>query len=186
MKKLTLILFVALMFSCDFPNQSPESLAKHYIQYAKEGDFINITNNITYYESDNEKNSALEYYEKLSKEKLPNGISKQIPLVNYYKDKYKNSYLKEINDIGYDMVVIKIVSESYSDGGRDLEYTGEKGMFIDYHFAGNFNGGLGVDRWYIIGTNWTLTKNKLNALEKNKSNSIKKYIVENKLRHSIK
>ena len=166
MKKLILSLFITIFSCSDSPNQSPESLAKYYIQYAKEGDFLNIVNKINYGDAD-KKLSSSEYFEKLGEEKLPNGFSKQTALIFYYRDKYKNSYVTEINKISSDIAVIKIISESFVE---------KKGMYIEDHtFAGNFDG-----KWYIIGTKETIDGNDLNAIGRSKAGVISKYILENK------
>ena len=55
-----------------------------------------------------------EALKKLGEEKLPNGFSKQTALIFYYRDKYKNSYVTEINKISSDIAVIKIISEFLS------------------------------------------------------------------------
>lgn len=165
MKKIILLIALSVfLFSCsENPNQSPELLSKYFIQYAKNGDFLNIISQINYGDAD-KKSSSIEWWLKLSEEKLPNGLSKQVPLINYYKDKYKYSSVTEIDKISSEIAVIYIHSKSY---------VADKKFFTEPTFAGNFDG-----KWYIIGTKDTIDKDDYNAIGKSKATVIKKYILE--------
>jgi len=146
------------------PNSSPESLAEYYLEYAKDGNLFDINIQINYNDRD-EKLSFIRNWKEWRREKLPNGESKQIPLINYYKDKYKNASIKEIEKISEDVVVIKIYKVA-NFKGKETEYETE------LVFAGNFNG-----KWYVIGMLYNLSNEDYNSIGNKKANEIKKYIL---------
>ena len=146
------------------PNTSPESLAEYYLEYAKDGNLFDINIQINYKDR-GEKLSFIRNWKEWEREKLPNGESKQIPLINYYKYKYKNASIKEIEKISEDVVAIKIYNVA-NFKGKETEYETE------LVFAGNFNG-----EWYVIGMLNNLSNEDYNSIGNKKANEIKKYIL---------
>ena len=146
------------------PNKSPESLAEYFLEYAKEGNLLDINIQINYNDRD-KRLSFLRTWNKWGREKLPNGESKQITLINYYKEKYKNASIKEIEKISEDILVIKI-SKVANFKGKETKYETE------LVFAGNFNG-----EWYVIGMLYNLSNKDYDAIGNKKANEIKKYIL---------
>ena len=97
-------------------NKSPESLVKSFIQYAKDGDFLKIISQLTYYNNDpdqtatDEKKQSLEDFIEMDKKK-------QFYLIEYFKDKYKDAVITRSDEISNKLWCIYV---------KSYDYTGQK------------------------------------------------------------